>query len=135
MNPSPLSTPTRDLGNSPRQMADGAINSLDKAVDSSRDYAHEALNRADEAMHSLRTTAEPMIDRLSVKAHNMAHNAASKTLEVADDVKRAAEQSIHRYSDAATHYVEEQPVKAMLIAAAVGAGLALLLSASVSRNR
>jgi ElaB/YqjD/DUF883 family membrane-anchored ribosome-binding protein len=53
---------------------------------------------------------------------------------MAAEARDQAQRSMHRYADATTRYVAKEPVKAVLIAAAVGAALALL-AASVRNHR
>ncbi|TFZ01489.1 hypothetical protein [Ramlibacter rhizophilus] len=77
------------------QYADQASASAHRAVDTARDYAAQALERTAERMRDLR--------------YGVADRAG------------AAQRQAGVYADATTRYVAEQPVKAAMMAAAVGA--------------
>ena len=68
----------------------------------------------------------PLVSRLSSTARDLAR----QSMDMASHAGARAQRSLNRYTDATTGYITEQPVRAVLIAATVGAGLALLLSAS-----
>ena len=73
---------------------------------------------------------EPLVGQLSAKAQQLARHGA----DLASDAGHRAQESWQRYSDATTGYVSRQPMRSVLIAAAVGAGVALLLAASRKRR-
>ena len=70
-------------------------------------------------------------DRFSAKAQQLTR----QSLDMAAEAKEMAQKSLTRYSAATTQYVSEQPVRSVLIAAAVGAAVALLVSSARNRNR
>jgi ElaB/YqjD/DUF883 family membrane-anchored ribosome-binding protein len=78
------------------------------AIDSTREYAAQALERAAERMRDLR--------------YGVADTAG------------AAQRQMGQYADATTRYVAEQPVKAALMAAAVGAVVMAAVLASRRRR-
>lgn len=98
------------------------------------DRAHRQVERAllrgdgTDALHERRWSGrmDPLMGRLSSSARDLAR----QSLDMASHAGAQAQQSLHRYANATTGYIAEQPVRAVLIAAALGAGLALLLSAS-----
>ncbi|AEG94196.1 DUF883 family protein [Ramlibacter tataouinensis] len=78
-----------------RSLADDASSAGGGALDSTREFAAQTLERAAEKMRDLR--------------YGVADTAS------------AAQRQMGHYASATTRYVTEQPVKAALIAAAVGA--------------
>lgn len=114
-----------------KQASDEALHSAEKAVDTTRAYANDALDRAEDKVRELRGNVDPMIEALATKAQKLAR----QSLDMAAEAKEKAQQSLSRYASATTQYVSEQPVRSVLIAAAVGAAVALLVSASRNRNR
>lgn len=114
-----------------RQVVDGIANSADHAIDSGRNYANQALNMADEKIHSLRGSVQPAFDKLSRKAGEYAHQG----MDMASHAKDRARESLTQYSAATSRYVSDKPVQSVLIAAAVGAVFALLVSSARNRNR
>jgi ElaB/YqjD/DUF883 family membrane-anchored ribosome-binding protein len=114
-----------------RHASDEALQTAERAVDNTRAYANDALDRAEGKVRELRGSVDPMIDALATKAQRLAR----QSLDIAAEAKEKAQQSLSRYATATTQYVSEQPVRSVLIAAAVGAAVALLVSASRNRNR
>lgn len=125
---SPIS---RDSMPAARQSSDELLQNVGKAVDSTRDYANQALDKAEDKVRELRGTVDPLVDMLASRAQKLAR----QSLDMAAEAKDKAQQSLSRYASVTTHYVSEQPVRSVLIAAAVGAAVALLVSSARHRNR
>lgn len=124
---SPSLMPTS--ANSVRSMADSAVESTAKALESTREFTHTQLDKAEDTARDLRHQVENGIDRFAVRAQDMAKHG----LHAAADATAKARTQVNHYADATGRYVTEQPVKSVLIAAAVGAGLAALVMSSRSR--
>lgn len=114
-----------------RQAVDGLANSADKAIDSTRNYAHHALDVADEKIHSLSNGVKPALEKLSHQAEQYAHQG----MDMAVHAKDKARESLSNYSAATSRYVADKPLQSVLIAAAVGAAVAMLVSSARNRNR
>jgi ElaB/YqjD/DUF883 family membrane-anchored ribosome-binding protein len=80
--------------------------------------------------NSLAAQAGPMIDRAAGKASALAHRGLDAVLESSDQLRAKA----HQASDSTVAYIRQEPVKAMLMAAAAGAALTALISL-LSRSR
>ena len=113
-----------------RQVADSLMNSADKAIDASRSYANHALDAADEKIHAFQNKVEPVLDRLASKAQAL----AQQSLDMAGQAKDKAKASMSQATVATSRYVSDKPVQSVLIAAAVGAAVALLVSAAYGRE-
>lgn len=113
-----------------RQASDGLLQSADKAIDATRGYANQMLDAADEKMHALQSKVEPALDRFASKAQDL----AQRGMDMAGHTKDQAKESLSHYSAATTRYVAEKPVQSVLIAAAVGAAVALLVSSASHRH-
>lgn len=72
---------------------------------------------------------DPLVSRLSGTARQLAR----QSMDLASNAGQSAKASLNRYADTTTGYIAQQPMRSVLIAAAVGAGVALLLSASRKR--
>jgi ElaB/YqjD/DUF883 family membrane-anchored ribosome-binding protein len=72
-----------------------------------------------------------MVEMLASKAQKMAR----QSLDMASEAKERAEKSFKHAANATTRYVSEQPMRSVLIAAAVGAAVALLVSSSRHHNQ
>ena len=125
---SPIS---RDPMTAVRQPSDELLQNTGNAMDSTRDYANQALAKAEDKVRELRGTVDPLVDMLASRAQKLAR----QSLDMAAEAKDKAQQSLSRYASVTTHYVSEQPVRSVLIAAAVGAAVALLVSSARHRNR
>ena len=131
MNTATVKNTTSSAAATAHQAADDLQKTADKAMDSTRQYANDALDKAEGKVRELRGNVDPMIDMLATKAQKLAR----QSLDMAAEAKDRAQKSINRATDATTRYVAEQPLRSVLIAAAVGAGVALLVSAARNRNR
>ena len=112
------------------QASDGLLQSAGNAIEATRDFANDKLDKAEDKVRTLRENIDPMVDMLTAKAQKMAR----QSLDMAAQAKDRAQQSMSRASDATTRYVAEQPLRSVMIAAAVGAAVALLVSAARHRH-
>ena len=112
------------------QASDKLLNSADRAIDGMRGYANRALDSVGDEAHRLQRQVDPTMDMLSSKAQKL----AQQSMDMATQAKDKAQEALSRYSAQTTRYVAEQPVRSVLIAAAVGAAVALLVSAVRHRN-
>ena len=78
--------------------------------------------------------AVPAIGHASNEMLQGARDAAHASRDDASRALDKAQQSLSRYASATTHYVAEQPMRSVLIAAAVGAAVALLVASSRQRR-
>lgn len=98
---------------------------------STRNYAHDALDEAQDKLHELRHSVDPVVEKLAGNAQKLAR----QSMDMANQARQKAQDSLSRYADATTKYVADQPVRSVLIAAAVGAAVALLVSSARNHKR
>ena len=125
-----MTTPTTTQQNT-NQAVSSMVSSADRAIDSTRNYANHALDVADEKIHSLRNGVQPALDKFSRRAGEYAHQG----MDMAVHAKDKARESLSHYSAATGRYVSDKPMQSVMIAAAVGAAVALLVLSSRNRNR
>lgn len=125
------SSKTQDTANTVRNASDDLTNSASRAVDATREFANTALDQADSKVREFSSNIDPTVNMLASKAQKL----AQQSFDMASEAKDRAQQSLRRATTATTHYVSEQPMRSVLIAAAVGAGVALLIAASRNRDR
>lgn len=123
-------TKTPDSTNTVRNAADDMASTATRAVDSTRNFANSALDQADSKLREFSSNIDPTVNMLASKAQKL----AQQSFDMASEAKERAQHSLRRATSATTHYVSEQPMKSVLIAAAVGAGVALLISATRNRD-
>ena len=112
-----------------RQVADNLAHSGGKSIDAARTQSNQLLDSAEDKLDSLHSKAAPALEKLSNKAQEL----AQRGMDMASNTKDQAKESLSHYSEVTTRYVAEKPIQSILIAAAVGAGLALLMSSSGRR--
>ena len=128
--PVPTSSSTHEAFSGTRHLSDQLLNGAEKAVDSTRSLTNETLALADNKMRHMRGNIDPMVEKLTTQAQKLAR----QSLDMAAEASERAQRSMHRYADATTRYVANEPVKAVLIAAAVGAAVALLVASARHRQ-
>ena len=112
------------------QASDSLLQSAGSAIEATRGFANDKLDKAEDKVRSLRDNIDPVVEMLTTKAQKMAR----QSLDMAAQARDRAQESMTRASDVTSRYVSEQPLRSVLIAAGVGAVVALLISALRSRN-
>ena len=120
------SEPVVSLAGQTAQSADAAINSAQRA-------ANETIDSVAKAAHDIRQDAiDPLLNRAADRVNEM----ASRSADALRKGSRQARATAQRASDTTVAYVKDEPVKAMLMAAASGAALLALFNLLTrSRNR
>jgi len=101
-------------------LADQAANTADDAIKSTQRATNNAFESLAGGVQNLRQQAAPAINRVGAMAQQGVDS-------VRDTAQQMRERALHA-TDSTVSYIKEEPVKAMLIAAATGAGLMALLS-------
>lgn len=105
-------------------LADQAAKSADQAIRSTQRVANEALDGLAGSVQDLRQQAAPMLNRVSEQAGAMAQRGVDAVRDGSAHLREKALQA----QDNTVSYIKDEPVKAMLIAAAAGAALMAMLS-------
>ena len=111
--------------------ADRAAEAADSAVNTSRRVANDALDHVESAIHTARANVQPAIARIASQAETLARKSLDAVKDGAYHVRARAQ----NLGDVTVRYVKDEPVKAVLIAAATGAALMALLSLVNSARR
>jgi ElaB/YqjD/DUF883 family membrane-anchored ribosome-binding protein len=128
----PLSqSPEQNALSGSRHLSEQMLTGAERAMDSTRSLANDTLDRAEDKVRHLRGSIDPLVDKLATQAQKLAR----QSLDMASEASDRAQRSMHRYADATTRYVSNEPVKSVLIAAAVGAAVALLVASTVHRDK
>jgi ElaB/YqjD/DUF883 family membrane-anchored ribosome-binding protein len=101
-----------------------ASHAAEQAIRATQQAATGAVDGAAGSLQDLRQHSVPMLERASDQASAMAHRGIDSLRETSHQLRLKAEHA----SDSAVGYIKEEPVKAMLIAAATGAALMALIS-------
>lgn len=106
------------------KLVDHAAATADQAIRSTQRVANEALTGLAGSAQNLREHAAPVVDGVADRASALAHHGVDAVRERSHQLSESA----HRVADGTRHYVQDQPVKSLLIAAATGAALMGLLA-------
>ena len=111
---------------------DNAADSASSAIRSTQNVANNAFDRLSDKVDTVREQTVPLINRISTQAEAAARRGAEAVKETSAQLREKAV----RAQDTTVGYIKEEPIRAMLIAAATGAALMALISlASRSSNR
>ena len=131
MNPSINPMPTaKPLSDGAANLAENAADSANNAIRSTQNVANAAFDRLSDKVDSVRDQAAPIINRLTTQAEIAARRGVEAVRETSAQLREKA----HQASDSTVNYIKDEPIKAMLIAAATGAALMALISL-VGRSR
>lgn len=118
-----METTIKPVAQQASNLADQAADSASSAIRSTQNVANAAFDRLTDKVDSAREHAAPMIDRLSSQAEAAARRSADALRETSAQLREKAQ----RAQDTTVGYIRDEPVKAMLIAAATGAVLMALI--------
>lgn len=90
----------------------------------------EAVAKLQDKIHDVSDQAASALGRIAGQAEDLAR----RTVDRARDTSTQVRERIGRAGDATVDYIKDEPVKAVMIAAATGAATALLIS-WLSRSR
>lgn len=114
-------------------LAGQAAQSAEAAINSGQRAASETIDSVAQAAQEIRQDAiAPLLDRAADRVNALASHGADAVRKGSRQARATARQA----SDTTVAYVKDEPVKAMLLAAATGAGLLALFNLfNRSRNR
>jgi len=101
-------------------LADRAANKADSAIKSTQRVTNNALESLAGGVQSLREQAAPAVNRVGEVAQQAVNTVRDTSQQIREQALLA--------SDRTVSYIKGEPIKAVLIAAATGAGLMVLLS-------
>jgi ElaB/YqjD/DUF883 family membrane-anchored ribosome-binding protein len=111
-------------------LVDQASDSADRAIKSTQRMANETLDSLSNSVHDVRDRVAPVLNRSSEQLAAL----AQRGVDVVRDSSQQLKDKALRASDSTVGYIKDEPVKAMLIAAATGAALMALIGL-LSRSR
>lgn len=122
--PKPLAQQSQDLADTAAAGAQSAIRSTQRVADS-------ALDRMSEKVDEVRSQATPLLNKVT----SQAEAAARRSMDAVRDTSQQLRDKAVQASDMTVAYVKDEPIKAMLIAAATGAALMALVSLASRSSR
>jgi len=126
-----MNTPTpRPFGEVASHLADQATQGAENAIRSTQRVANDALDQLSQGADSVRTKATPVINRVAGEAEQLARRGIDAVRDGSQQLRDKAQ----RATDSTIGYIRDEPVKSVLISAALGAGLMAIL-AMLTRSR
>ncbi len=105
-------------------LADKVVSSADQAIRSTQRLANQTLDGLSSSVHQMQDAAVPAINRAAAQVGDF----AQRGLDAARDSTQQVRDRASQLSASTVDYIKDEPVKAVLIAAATGAALMALLS-------
>lgn len=124
-----VNTITDRLAADANRLADPLSGRAEQAIRSTQHAATHALDQLAGAVQTAHDKAVPKIERLGDRAEELARHGIDAARQRSAQLREAA----HHTQDRTVGYIRAEPVKSVLIAAAIGAALFGLLSMG-SRN-
>ncbi len=122
-----MDTPLNAIANSGKDMSDSAAGKIQSVTREAKSTVDKAAEQLSSKVEDLRTESKPLIQRMSDQAHSFAEGAR--------DTGRQFRDAANRTSDSVISFTQENPVKAILIAAASGAALMMVFRAIAGSRR
>jgi ElaB/YqjD/DUF883 family membrane-anchored ribosome-binding protein len=111
-----------DITDKPEKMAQDKIEQAKPVLRELRETAGAAMDKATDLAHKASTAGAQAVDAIQAAAHDVGNQASRATSAVYEQGARAG--------GSVTRYTTEQPLTALLIAAAIGCGIAYLIHRS-----
>lgn len=113
------------LNPSQNNLADQTADVADQAIRSTQRAANHALDGLAGSVQDLRLQASPRLDRATDHARELAQRGVDAVRQRSQRLRDQA----HRASDGTLNYIRQEPVKSVLLAAAVGAAVMAFMGA------
>ena len=111
-------------------LAERAATKAAAAIDSTKNVTNRALDSLQGGVDSARQTVPEAFGRAAAQVEELTRRGLDRARSVSSGVK----DQVSRAGDQTVLYIKDEPLKAVLIAAGVGAGLALLARALMRRG-
>jgi ElaB/YqjD/DUF883 family membrane-anchored ribosome-binding protein len=121
---------TTSLASNLNALTDRAAHSADSAIKSTQNAANGAFDSLSGTVKDIRDQAVPMVTHATEQASALAHRATDAVRESSRQLRQKATHA----SDVTVGYIQHEPIKSVLMAAATGAALMGLISL-MSRSR
>ena len=122
-------TPTSS-GAAANRLVDQVAQGADDTIKATQRVANETLDRLADKVQDTHDKAAPKLVRIAERAESMVRRGS----DVLRDGSQQVREKAHQASDRTIAYIKEEPVKAVLIAAATGAAMLALVNL-MSRSR
>jgi ElaB/YqjD/DUF883 family membrane-anchored ribosome-binding protein len=121
-----LTGTTNDFSKQGQELADKAAHKVQGGIQDAKRAVNHAADKLSGKADQLRSETKPLVKKAAQQTNAFAQSVGEATQRIRDAASQA--------SESVTEYAKENPVKAILIAAASGAVVATLVH-TISRSR
>lgn len=114
-----MNNPVKNLGDDASTLAHDAAQGAEQAIRSTQRAAQQGLDRMADGLVDARAQTGAALQKLAHDAESLTHRGMEAVREGTHQLR---EKSMHA-KDATASYIQHEPIKSVLIAAAVGAAL------------
>jgi ElaB/YqjD/DUF883 family membrane-anchored ribosome-binding protein len=114
---------TKTVQSASQDLADQAAAKADLALKSSRRVANDAMDSIEAGVESLREAVPNAFTRAAAQVEELTRRGMDR----AKDASVGMRDQVYKASDRTVGYIKDEPVKSVLIAAATGAAVALVV--------
>ncbi len=118
-------TTTNQLHQNVDHLASQANHGADQAIAATQRTANDVIDKVHDKVDGLRESANGAFVRAASQMDEVARRGVERALQVSADART----QLNRASERTVVYIQDQPVKSVVIALAAGAALATLLGA------
>lgn len=104
-------------------LADRAAVKAESAIDSTRKAVNSGLDSLESGVDELRSAAPTAFSRAAAQVEELTRRSVDRARDAGQQVK----EQVTRAQDVSVGYIRDEPVKSVLIAAATGAAVAILV--------
>lgn len=115
-------TAAQKIADTAHSINDSAAATAKDAVQATRKAANNSLDKAERGVNYVHSELDPAIDDLAARAQDLASRGISYCAETSERARR----QFNHATEVTTRYVQDQPGKSLLLAAAAGAAFATL---------
>ena len=125
-----MNNPISNMADKTESLVDSGTQTAEQVIRSTQRSAGETLNQLANTVESVRAQAGPAINRIANDADQMRQRSADALREASFQLRESA----LRATDKSVAFIRDEPVKSVLIAAAIGAASMALMSAFSRRE-
>jgi ElaB/YqjD/DUF883 family membrane-anchored ribosome-binding protein len=125
-----MNNPISSAADKTESLVDSAAQTAEQAIRSTQRSAGEKLNQLASTVETVRAQAAPAINKIA----NDADVLRQRSVDALRDASFQLRESAMRATDKSVAFIRDEPVKAVLIAAAIGAASMALMSAFSRRE-
>ncbi len=126
-----MSTPYERAHSVADQMGDRTADKADQALRATRRAAHDSIDSMQEGVSRTRENLTQAVNSAADRVEQATRQGLDRAREVGDTVRT----QVSRAGDQTADYIRDEPMKSVLIAAAAGALVALLVNAMSRSDR